>query len=410
MHYRGNHAASYYKCKDHDYIFYPDSWTDHATGKAYEKGYYDENGNRYDAVIRKENDTCKADFVCKYCNTYTEQIWKEGPAPQCPNCGANLVEATDIVIDDIPDNSMVTKKYQVETLEYKIWKWLVEVGENLYIIGCILVTVLTIGLFVYDFFDLFHKKESDTPDSNLSLFGQSVYVQDIDRTLDWNPDYDSYYDPVSDCYIWYNTDVEPAVWQYWYEGISSDYGDYGWMEYEMDDSSWYIEVKKDDWEKLPEKYDTSKLWYITGELAGTSYTKDYNLEKLGDWVMVDDGSEQFKWDDERVAYYVPENKGYLRVNFETHEYTVQYWHSTISPTYSKNGYGGWLEYDYEYNTWYISDAEGKWSKLSEEKTKGLWHIDQKLTGQTGAVFDVLTGEMTPGEVTPGEITSEEVTP
>ena len=54
--------------------------------------------------------------------------------------------------------------------------------------------------------------------------------------------------------------MEPAVWQYWYEGISSDFDESGWMEHDAD--GWYIEAYKGDWIALPTQYDTSGLWYI----------------------------------------------------------------------------------------------------------------------------------------------------
>lgn len=96
--------------------------------------------------------------------------------------------------------------------------------------------------------------------------GQNAYQyvgsdeQTYDKRLVWDRDADSYYDASTDCWLWYNTDVEPPIWQYWYEGISSDYGEYGWMEH--DSSGWYIEKSQDNWIQLPGRYDTSNLWYI----------------------------------------------------------------------------------------------------------------------------------------------------
>ena len=81
-----------------------------------------------------------------------------------------------------------------------------------------------------------------------------------DKTLVWDESADSYYDADTDCWLWYNTDVEPAVWQYWYEGISSDFGDYGWMEHDAD--GWFIEEDYNSWIPLPDGYDQSGLWYI----------------------------------------------------------------------------------------------------------------------------------------------------
>jgi hypothetical protein len=120
--------------------------------------------------------------------------------------------------------------------------------------------------------------DSENNDSNTvsdtDIFGQTICVKcngdeysivnsddDFDKKLYWDYGYDSYYDKETDCYVWYNTDVSPNLWQYWYEGISSDYGDYGWMEYE--NGKWYIETSNNNWEELDvQKYDTSRLWHF----------------------------------------------------------------------------------------------------------------------------------------------------
>ena len=52
------------------------------------------------------------------------------------------------------------------------------------------------------------------------------------------------------------------TWQYWYEGISSDFGDYGWMEWDKDEKEWYIEEYDGEWIILPEEYDRSRLWHV----------------------------------------------------------------------------------------------------------------------------------------------------
>ena len=54
--------------------------------------------------------------------------------------------------------------------------------------------------------------------------------------------------------------MTPNVWQYWAEGISSDYGDYGWMEH--DEDGWFIEADQGVWIEVPAWYDTSRLWYF----------------------------------------------------------------------------------------------------------------------------------------------------
>ena len=96
-----------------------------------------------------------------------------------------------------------------------------------------------------------------TGDGSYTLSSQEAGA---DKKIVWDPDYESYYDKESDCWLWYNTDVEPALWQYWYEGISSDFGDYGWMEHES--SGWFIETDDGKWINLPDNYKTDGLWYI----------------------------------------------------------------------------------------------------------------------------------------------------
>ena len=90
----------------------------------------------------------------------------------------------------------------------------------------------------------------------------SYYVKSIDRTCEWNDEFDCYYDPVTDCYFWYNDTTKTHTWQYWYEGISSDYGDYGWMEWDSTEQQWYIEVSDGEWTLLPAEYDRSYLWHV----------------------------------------------------------------------------------------------------------------------------------------------------
>ena len=80
-----------------------------------------------------------------------------------------------------------------------------------------------------------------------------------DKALRWYGEYDSYYDTASDCYVWYNSDAD--IWQYWYDGISSDYGDYGWMEHY--DDGWFIEASYGNWIPIPSSYDLSHCWYIS---------------------------------------------------------------------------------------------------------------------------------------------------
>ena len=89
-----------------------------------------------------------------------------------------------------------------------------------------------------------------------------VRVKEIDRTCYWNEDYRFYYDQESGCSFRYNDRGRYHRWQYWYDDISTDFEDGGWMEYDAEEDQWYIEKKRLKWIKLPEEYDVTELWHI----------------------------------------------------------------------------------------------------------------------------------------------------
>ena len=91
----------------------------------------------------------------------------------------------------------------------------------------------------------------------------SIYVDVLGRTVYWNNEYDSYYDPDTDCYFFMNYDMNPPVWQYWFEGVSSKYGEkYGWMEWDYDERCWYVQKSTNSWVRLPEDEYTEWLWHM----------------------------------------------------------------------------------------------------------------------------------------------------
>jgi hypothetical protein len=110
--------------------------------------------------------------------------------------------------------------------------------------------------------------------SNPDIFGNTIYLvrnssgaysivtdsSKAEYTLEYDKNEDSYYCRKLDEWFWYNTDVEPSIWQYWTENISGDYRGYGWMEH--DSEGWWIETFNKNWVLVPSHYDTSKLVYI----------------------------------------------------------------------------------------------------------------------------------------------------
>ena len=74
-----------YVCHHHDYVYYPVAWE--SEGTSYAAGYYDEDGNHYDSVLIKDEQTiCK----CEYCGSSVKIKWEGGAMPNCPNCGAPI--------------------------------------------------------------------------------------------------------------------------------------------------------------------------------------------------------------------------------------------------------------------------------------------------------------------------------
>ncbi len=274
---------AYYYGRRHDYVYYPESWTDASTGTRYEKGYYDENGERYDSVAfskdgKFENVMCH----CSYCgqDSILDLTVKEAGVHklQCPHCGGprELVSELDEYVSQAPANTHIyaseesLRKFRQPPKKKSRW-W-----------------IIAVLLLVFSMFGNVGRRgsqNSSVPQQSqqtqqIELIGQdlaghgdtivltktgpaSYSVSSLhagDKTLVWDPEADSYYDAETQCWLWYNTDVEPPLWQYWYEGISSEYDESGWMEHE--DTGWFIESSPEKWIELPEVFDASRLWYI----------------------------------------------------------------------------------------------------------------------------------------------------
>ena len=106
-----------------------------------------------------------------------------------------------------------------------------------------------------------NRPETGSQQSSYSEQHDAIYVSALGRDVPWNSEYDSYYDKQTDCYFILNTDMDPPIWQYWFEGISSDYGDYGWLEWDAKEEGWYVQTGYDKWEVLPEGKG-SDLWHF----------------------------------------------------------------------------------------------------------------------------------------------------
>jgi predicted RNA-binding Zn-ribbon protein involved in translation (DUF1610 family) len=232
----------------HDYNYYPEDFTG-SDGRVYHRGYYDENGQYYQNV-GVENET--VELECPYCGTRAKIKWKEGMLPKCEACGGEYDIHTDKAA---PTQQVSGNPYgtpgagaQNNSAGGKILRF------------AAIAAVVVIGLAILGVFS--GSKDKGSSEVVQQVGGDTLYVDAIGRDCVWDEEIGSWYDDESQCWFEFNRDLNPAQWQYWYENISSDYGDYGWMEYDDKEKQWYIETDAGNWEKLPSTYNTSKLWHM----------------------------------------------------------------------------------------------------------------------------------------------------
>ena len=264
-------------------MYYPEAWTDTATGTHYEKGYYDENGQRYESVAFQENG--KYENVachCSYCGSDHLLTLSEADVGirklQCPNCGAPVEirsELDEIIRDDNNTHAYASEEslrpFYERRQDRKRRSF-----RNILIVFLILLGLGTVYQRVRA--SQFNDRASQSSVQQIQTVNaahkEPVYLEKTGpasyretskplnngKILVWDEDAACYFDEESDCWLWYNTDVRPALWQYWYEDISSEFGEFGWMEHDTD--GWYIESSAGNWIPLPEEYDADELWYI----------------------------------------------------------------------------------------------------------------------------------------------------
>ena len=282
---------SYTYAIHHDYVYYPQSWTDSSTGTSYQSGYYDENGNRYDSVSYKkdgkyENVLCH----CPYCSQDSIlTLENDKPSAQdlaCPHCGGTMEirSALDEYMQNSGSSAQTGYTGPVSSGKAKkgnrLLKWIIIVCVVLFSLNVIRACMATHSATSYssgqNSYSVTQQGNTGTQTGSNS-YGSEIHLirhqdgsygilsdplRDYDKALQFDRETGNYYDRESDCWLWLNTDVTPSVWQYWYEGISSDFGDYGWMEWSEKDHAWYIETSAGNWNRLPSRYDTSSLWHI----------------------------------------------------------------------------------------------------------------------------------------------------
>ncbi len=415
----------------HNYCYYPLSWTDEATGRHYEKGYYDEDGQYYENVVFRRSDGVYKNVVCQceYCDTINKIDWTEGGPLICPQCGGTmkLLSALDEYTQDPQYQQTRRSPGYVDYADAgkrERRKTLLRVCFCLGILALVILGAYSMIRWTSNRTPQYHYTQpaeynpAPEPDrTNLRLFGYRVGLvltapgayristdREYDRIMRWELSENSYHEPESDLYLWFNTDVEPPLWQYWFEPISGDYGEYGWMEYE--DGTWYVEASYGNWIKVPAKYDTSPLWHIedskgvvvtpgdgdseedlhTIPTHGDDSPEDLKnpqrfneiiyLERSGEGSYVITGNPDHDlepvWQEAEQSYYEPDSGLWLWYNTETEPNFWQYWYQPISGDYVESG---WMKL--ENGTWYIEASPGDWIELpAQYDVSILWHIER----------------------------------
>lgn len=234
-----SHGSSLkYHCKQHDYEYFPHSWTDEE-GFKHEEGYYDENGQHYTNIAIPGIET---NLTCSYCGTHMLYKWKEGVFPVCPNCSGQFQI-------DIIDAEPVTSSSANRTSLLTVLK----------IYGIMYVLLMTF-VFLCSAGSLLLNKLFASPEEKYDRLDK-IYVEETGHTC--YKDGEDWYDEESDCWFYWNDDISPAQWQYWYTGISDDYPNYGWMEYDDDTGEWWIEMEAGAWGCINEEfYEDIDLWHF----------------------------------------------------------------------------------------------------------------------------------------------------
>ena len=420
----GSYLDSLIRSTSHDYVYLPEDYEDSSSGKRYKSGYYDERGIYYKQIIIEKGKMYETRATCRYCGTQIKLKWEKGALPSCPNCGAALQEVLEDskiekALNAVRQTVLVPTKEDEESLHYVngqrvrnakvpsdnsyvyvpesssnkiVWK------EILPIAGLCLLVLSIFLVYLYckekteresraitsEALERYYENlktatptpiptPTPTPIPGYMVkfvasedFSDTIYVDAIGRECHWHSS-GNYYDSVTDCYFWLNTNVYPAIWQYWYEGISSDFGDFGWMEYDFEENQWYIEESKGYWAVLPDKYDQSKLWHMT--------FSDDGRYKGYDSIFVHEISRVCKYVESEKNYYDPVTKCHFYYDTYTSTGTWCFWFE------NSNGKSdmGWMKYNVAEKRWYVENKT-RWYELNIFfDVSEYWHIEQAPT-------------------------------
>ena len=336
-----NRALLYYYILNNNrrIAYYTNDYTD-KKGVHYTRGYYDETtGKRYDNIIM--DDTTNV-VTCPYCQKRFLHEWDYDDYDEIDETDETKITATvecpfcnqDIVINEAVSGSNIrcVKKLTKEEGRRQFIRSIKSFGYGFVnsipiILACIVGFGILIITMILTSTPIDGWLSDDTSSSayttNVSV-PDVIYVEPLGRECSW--DGENYYDSITDSYFWFNTDISPAQWQYWFEGISNEYGDYGWMEYDSNEQQWYIETYSGNWVRY--QGDASILWHFEDAHQNPETMAQVTDASQFDYITVQDTVEYVS---------LTPNETYALtvrvVNDDTDE-TVAISQTTVTPTES----------------------------------------------------------------------------
>ena len=216
-------------------------------------------------------------YECPYClGRVTGKVSEDGMhSLTCPNCGGVLQES-NAVSEPQPAPQPVQQSFassqdtgsRAYTYHSSHGSQLKSCFRTLLVIGFMCTGALVMynihgGMRPENVYNDHNNGYYEDYDDGYPDHNDSIYVDVLGRNCYWNEEYQCYYDSGTDCYFFENYDMDPPVWQYWFEGVSSNYGsDYGWLEWDDKENCWYVQESMNSWVRLPEQEYTDRLWHF----------------------------------------------------------------------------------------------------------------------------------------------------
>jgi len=199
------------------------------------------------------------------------------------------------------------------------------------------------------------------------IFADRLYVEELGRECfkenSKSNEFVTYSDSESGCVFRFNDKRVPSEWQYYFSDISSQFGDYGWMEYNFKENQWYIEAAANNWIKLPDKYDKSKLWHMPGPNDGSYYGRRR--------IYVNEIERYCDFNEEEGCYYDPKTECHFYYETYTGTGYWVYWFKDLQ----KEGLH-WLKYDNKAKKWYVDNLTRWYDVTGAYNFDKYWHIEQ----------------------------------